>query len=49
MTRPLFHMGDHTFYPAGAPAARIRFAKENGATVMTVNDPDPVLVARRRG
>lgn len=48
MARPLFHLGDHTFYPAGAPAVRIRFVEENGATVMTVNDPDAVLVARRK-
>ena len=48
MTRPLFHLGDHTFYPAGAPAVRIRFAEENGTTIMTVNDPDKVLVARRK-
>lgn len=48
MTRPLFHLGDHTFYPAGAPAVRIRFAEDNGTTVMTVNDPDKVLVARRK-
>ena len=47
-TRPLFHVGDHTFYPAGAPAVRIRFAEEHGATVMAVNDPDAVLVARRK-
>ena len=48
MTRPLFHLGDHTFYPAGAPAVRIHFAQENDTTVMTVNDPDEVLVARRK-
>lgn len=48
MTRPLFHVGDDTFYPAGAPSVRIRFARENGAMVMTVNDPDAVLVARRK-
>lgn len=48
MTRPLFHVGDYAFYPAGAPAVRIRFAEQNGATVMTVNDPDAVLVARRK-
>lgn len=48
MTRPLFHLGDHTFYPAGAPAVRIQFARENSATVMTVSDPDEVLVARKK-
>lgn len=41
--RPLIHVGDHAFHPAGASAVRIRF--ENG--VLTVNDPDVVLTARR--
>jgi len=27
---------------------RIRFAEDNGAMVMTVNDPDLVLTARRK-
>lgn len=48
MTRPLFHLGDHTFYPAGGPSVRIRFAEEPGAMVMTVTDGDLVLTARRR-
>jgi len=25
MPRPLFHLGNHTFYPAGAPSVRVRF------------------------
>lgn len=48
MPRPLFHVGDHTFYPAGAPAVRIRFTQDNDGIVMTVNDPDVVLTARRK-
>lgn len=48
MTRPLFHIGDHAFYPAGAPAVRIRFAPDVNGIVMTVSDPDVVLTARRR-
>ena len=48
MTRPLFHLGDHTFYPAGGPSVRIRFAPEPGAMAMTVTDGDLVLIARRR-
>jgi hypothetical protein len=47
-TRPLFHIGDHTFYPAGAPAVRIRFAQDGSGVVMTVIDPDVVLTAKRR-
>lgn len=48
MGRPLFHLGDRVFYPCGAPSVRIRFAEEAGAMVMTVNDPETVLVARRK-
>jgi len=48
MGRPLFHLGSRTFYPAGAPAARIRFREEGSAMVMTVEDPEVVLVARRQ-
>lgn len=48
MPRPLFHLGDHTFYPAGAPAARIRFAQDSASVLMTVTDADFVLLARRK-
>jgi len=48
MGRPLFHLGDHTFCPAGAPSARIRFTKENDGVLMTVTDADFVLTARRQ-
>ncbi len=46
--RPLFHLGDHTFFPGGAAAVRIKFAEENGEVVMTVTDADLVLTARRK-
>ncbi len=46
--RPLFHLGDHVFYPAGASAVRIRFAEENGEVVMTVTDADLVVMARKK-
>lgn len=45
--RPLVHLGNRTFHPAGAPAVRICFAEEKDAVVMTVFDPDLVLTARR--
>lgn len=46
--RPLFHVGDRTFYPAGAPAVRIQFTTQEHEMVMTVSDPDPVLLAVRK-
>lgn len=48
MTRPLFHLGDHAFYPAGAPAVRIRFTRQDDAVVMTVSDPEVLLTARKQ-
>lgn len=48
MPRPLFHLGDHAFYPAGGPAVRIRFSQDPGAVVMTVSDADLSVTARRR-
>jgi hypothetical protein len=47
MGRPLIHVGDRSFYPAGAPAARIRFTEDSDGVVMTVHDPDLVLTAKR--
>jgi hypothetical protein len=47
MGRPLVHLGDHVFYPAGAPSVRIRFV-EKGTMVMTIYDPEVVLVAQRK-
>jgi hypothetical protein len=48
MGRQLFHLGSGVFYPAGAPAARIRFRQEGPAMLMTIEDPEVVLVARQR-
>jgi len=48
MGRPLFHLGSRAFYPAGVPAARIRFREEDSAMLMTIEDPEVVLVARRK-
>ncbi|MFZ0819558.1 MAG: hypothetical protein WAM91_05780 [Candidatus Acidiferrales bacterium] len=47
MTRPLFHLGDHTFYPAGAPSTRIRFTQDAGGALMNVTDAGLTLTARR--
>jgi hypothetical protein len=47
MGRPLFHLGERAFHPAGAEVVRIRFAEENGGMVMTVSDPQVVLTTRR--
>jgi hypothetical protein len=47
MSRPLFHLGDRMFYPAGAAAVRIHFTEDAGAAVMTVTDGPLVLTARR--
>jgi len=48
MGRPLVHVGDHAFYPAGAPSVRISFAEEGASVVMTVHDPGVVLVAKKK-
>jgi hypothetical protein len=48
MTRPLFHLGERTFYPAGAPSVRIRFTDDAGTVLMTVTDAELVLTARRK-
>jgi hypothetical protein len=47
MGRPLVHLGDRQFYPAGAPSVRIRFTEDKDGVVMTVNDPDLVVTAKR--
>jgi hypothetical protein len=47
MARPLFHLGDRTFYPAGAPSVRIRFTEDGGGVLMSVADAELVLTARR--
>jgi hypothetical protein len=48
MGRPLFHLGNRVFYPWGAPSVRIRFSGESESVTMTINDPDIVLIARRK-
>lgn len=48
MPRPLFHLGNHTFYPAGAQDVRIVFTQDANETVMSVNDSDLVLTTRRK-
>jgi hypothetical protein len=47
MGRPIYHLGKREFYPAGAPDVRIRFAEDGAAMVMTVNDGEIALTARR--
>ena len=47
MTRPLFHLGDSVFYPAGAQAVRIAFASDAGSVAMSIQDGDLTLSARR--
>jgi hypothetical protein len=46
--RFLFALGDHTFFPGGAEAVRIRFAL-NGATAasVSIHDPDLIVTAFR--
>lgn len=46
--RWIFHLGGLVFYPSGAPAVQIRFSEKDGARMMTVNDPELVLVAKMR-
>ena len=46
--RILSRIDDSAFSPAGAPKVAIRFSVENGkASVLTVHDPGPILVAKR--
>ncbi len=47
MGRPLYHLGKKEFYPAGASEVRIRFSEDGSAMVMTVNDGEVALTARR--
>lgn len=46
MGRWLFHLGDRVFYPSGASSVRIRFTEKDGVLLMTVSDPDVVLVGK---
>ncbi len=46
--RGLFHLGDHTFHPAGGHDVRVVFTVENGKAVgVSVAAPAPVLAAKR--
>jgi len=45
--RGLIHIGDHTFHPIGAAAARIHFSGSGENSTLTVEDPDLILTARR--
>jgi hypothetical protein len=45
--RPLFHVGNKVFYPAGAPSVEIRFEQHTGVEIMTVRDGETVLTASR--
>ena len=47
--RGLFHLGALEFCPVGAENVRIRFAESQGAMILTVHDPDVVLLARKTG
>ena len=48
MGRPLYYLGEKVFYPAGARAVKVRFREEGDGVTMTVEDPEVVLMARRR-
>jgi hypothetical protein len=45
--RGLTHVGDLSFFPVGAPRARVRFRETATALVLSVHDPDLILEARR--
>lgn len=44
MGRPLFHVGNRVFYPAGAPSVEIRFEQHPDAEIMTVRDGGTVFL-----
>ncbi len=46
--RSLFHVGDRAFFPAGAPAVRVRFAGTGPAVTELFIDDGPASVAARR-
>jgi hypothetical protein len=48
MTRPLFHLGNREFYPAGASSVRIRFTDGANGITMNVKDGELLLSAVRR-
>jgi hypothetical protein len=48
MTRPLFHLGNHRFYPAGAPLVRIHFTETADGMLMSISDGELALSALRK-
>ena len=48
MTRPLFHLGNHRFYPAGAPLVRIDFTEAADGMLMNISDGELALSALRK-
>ena len=48
MTRPLFHLGNRTFYPAGAPSVRIHFTEGADGKLMNISDGELALSAWRK-
>ena len=48
MGRPIYHLGNLAFYPAGAPDVRIRFTLDSSGTTMTITDADPILTVHRK-
>jgi hypothetical protein len=48
MTRPLFHLGNRTFYPAGAQSVRIHFTEGADGVLMNIDDGDLVVSALRK-
>ena len=48
MTRPLFHLGNHRFYPAGAPLVGIRFTEAADGMLMKISDGELALSALRK-
>jgi hypothetical protein len=45
--RGLFHLGGLVFCPMGAESVRITFTKSTDASLLTIRDPDVVIVARK--
>jgi hypothetical protein len=48
-SRGLVHLGSFEFHPAGADKVRVVLSEAGGVKTLTVNDPEPVVVARKEG
>jgi hypothetical protein len=48
MTRPLFHLGNRVFYPAGARSVRIELTEHASGVVMSISDGDLEFSALRK-